>query len=496
METGQSAAQPLALLRQQYLQRLPSRLASWHEFWLYRCLELALSGLGRVAPNPLVGAVLVRSRSLGAAQLLRHLQTPLDARPKELMAEWPQHFELLGEGYHAACGALHAEAAAFADAQKRGHKNFEQAVLYCNLEPCSLGVRKKRQPPCCAQIIEKRVFAVVFANIDPNPAVSGRGAATLRRAGVEVLSGIFALPSAMWNQNFFRYISHGLALGLAGALAPGCTSLGPSSRPNLRPSPRPWVSLKMAQSLDACIASKSGQSQWISGLNARAMVQALRASSGARHSAVGVGRATLEADDPNLLLRPAFLQQLASCPAISAAISADLGTSQPWRVVWDSQQRSSNLPLQFYTSSQRVRSIVVCDASSGSVADKARIAVIRVHAPLHSAEGLAEALRRLREPPYNVAQLLLEGGPRLASSFLAAHLVDEIYCFISERFIGGGRPSLGDIHPGRQQVLLAESPMLQHTSYMKLREEHPGWDGPDELLVHGYLQNIRIPGVD
>ena len=463
METGQTVNQPLALLRKQYLQRLPNRLANWHEFWLCRCLELALYGLGRVAPNPLVGAVLVRSRNWKATELLHRLQRPLDATPQQLKAEWPKHFELLGQGYHVACGALHAEAAAFADAQKRGYRDFDQAVLYCNLEPCSFGAREKRQPPCCEQIIERRVFGVVFANIDPNPAVSGRGAAKLRRAGIEVLSHIFALPSAMWNQNFFRYI--------AGGLGPDCTS------------PRPWVSFKTAQSLDGCIATKSAHSQWISGPKARAMVQALRASSGARYSAVGVGRATLEADNPNLLLRPEFLRQLSPNP------SSEPGAFQPWRVVWDSQMRSSRLPLQFYTSEQKDRSIVVCDAKS-KTARKAGISVICVNQPLHSTAGLAEALRRLREPPYSVQQLLLEGGPRLAASFLAAGLVDEVYCFISERFIGGGLHSLADIHPNREQVSLSEALPLQHGSYIKIIE-----DGPDELLIHGYLGKIWVPQV-
>ena len=121
------------------------------------------------------------------------------------------------------------------------------------------------------------------------------------------------------------------------------------------------------------------------------------------------------------------------------------------------------------------------------------IAIIGVDAPLHSPAGLVEALCRLREPPYNVAQLLLEGGPRLASSFIAAGLVDEIYCFVSERFIGGGLHSLADFHPNRQQVSLAETLPLYQTSYMKIDEDDS--DSPDELLVHGYLQKIWIPEI-
>ncbi|WGK68269.1 dihydrofolate reductase family protein [Candidatus Haliotispira prima] len=495
---------PLTLLRRHYLHCLPSRLRNWHEFWLYRCLELALQGLGRVAPNPLVGAVLVRPRGRPLARFLSEEgeqgqgQGP-EPQPGQttasggesysrLEADCARYFEVLGQGYHAACGQLHAEAAAFADAARNGYgpKDFQEAILYCNLEPCSFRAASKKQPPCCEQVVQRRVGAVIFANIDPNPEVAGRGASELRRAGLIVRSGDFALPSASVNQIFFRHITGGR---------------GRKAADNVLNAPRPWVSLKLAQSLDACIATKSGDSRWISGPKARAMVQALRAGHSAKYSAVTVGCSTLEADDPSLLLRPAFLQELSHSGeiALSPENQKRLACRQPWRVVWDSQLRSSSLPLQFYSGPERERSIAIYHRDNPEGAERAKvlqqkgIAAIGLEVPLHSTEGLARGLAELSRPPYNIQHLLLEGGAQLAGSFLAAGLVDEVYCFISQRFIGAGLRSLQDIHPGQERVLLSESLQLRHNSSMRIVEDRDGWDGPEEVLCHGYPNEIFIP---
>ena len=449
----------LALLRHSYRQRLPSRLANWHEFWLRYCLELALGGLGCVAPNPLVGAVLVRPRRRALREFLEaDSNMALDVGGGLDSVDWQQDFEILGQGYHVACGQLHAEAAAFADALQRGYglQDFRQTVLYCNLEPCSFRAASKKQPPCCEQLVRQQVGAVVFANSDPNPSVDG--ASVLRHAGLAVRSGDFALPSAMINQIFLGY--------MAGRK-------------------RPWVSLKLAQSLDACIATKSGHSRWISGPAARAVVQALRASHGAAHSGVAVGRATLEVDDPSLLLRPEFLQQLAAISLLSSESRRRLQNQQPWRIVWDSGLRSRRLPLQFYRGPHKDRSIAISNQLSGNIV---------VRSSLHSAEGLREGLAALTQPPYNIQYLLLEGGSRLASSFLTAALVDEVYCFVSQRFIGNGLRSLGELQPGQETVLLPQTLQLRQSSSMPIREHDcENWSGPDEVLCHGYLSHIFVP---
>ncbi|MEM9424396.1 MAG: dihydrofolate reductase family protein, partial [Spirochaetota bacterium] len=431
--------------------------------WLRRCLDLALGGLGRVAPNPLVGAVLVRPRKCIVSNYLHDCHGRVDD-----FENWQQHFEILGEGYHVAYGQAHAEARAFADALRRGYgpEDFLQAVLYCNLEPCSFRTTAKHQPPCCEEIIRRQVGAVVFANHDPNPAVDGTG--VLRRAGLAVRSGDFALPSARINQIFFRHM---------GAAA------SPSSR-------RPWVSLKFAQSLDGCIATKSGHSRWISGPAARAMVQALRASHGAICSGAGVGRATLEADDPGLLLRPEFLQQLSGCDSLDKKTRQHLQSQQNWRIVWDSHSRSAHLPLQFYCGPDQERSIVV----SNQVANNSDIARITVGPSLYSAEGLREALTALAQAPYHMQHLLIEGGAKLAGSFLANACVDEVYCFISQRFIGKGLHCVDELQPGRETVLLPQTLQLRHSSSMPITERLYGdWDGPDEVLCHGYLRDIVVP---
>ena len=467
------SANGLQLMRQHYRQRL-RKPRNWHEFWLRYCCELALNGLGRVAPNPLTGAVLVRTknndktgRKFSQAELLKQQDACWDG------GDWHQHFELLGQGYHAAWGQLHAEAAAFADAQRRGYGRdaFHEAILYCNLEPCCFRAAQKRQPPCCEQIIHQQVGTVIFANTDPNPAVAGNGAETLRRVGISVRNNDYALPSAQINQIFFRSMQN--------------------------PS-RPWVTLKLAQSLDGYIATKSKHSRWISGPRARDMVQALRAGHGAARSGVMVGRRTLEADDPSLLLRPQFLRLLASGEDLNTESRYQLNGQQPWRIVWDSQLTTARLPLQFYRSSDRNRSIVIyhraTEAERQATQQSSGIASIGLSASLRSATGLCEGLTALSRGPYKIQYLLLEGGSQLASSFLAAGLVDEIYCFVSQRLLGSGLNSLQDLWPQQPDISLEQSLQLSHSSSMTIAEgSQENWNGPDEILCHGYLHDIVIP---
>ncbi len=474
-------AQPngLELLRQHYSQRVNAPLDNWHGFWLKRCLELAIAGLGCVAPNPLVGAILVRPRKFSLVDYIHKMESLCIGQVSEF-ANWQQYFEILGQGYHVASGQLHAEAAAFVDASNNGYraKDFQQAVLYCNLEPCSFHSANKKQPPCCEQIIDRQVGAVVFANHDPNPKVEG--AIILHRAGVLVRSGDFARQSAIINQIFFHSMADTKDLA------------------NATQSPkRPWVSLKLAQSLDGCIATKSGHSQWISGPAARAMVQALRASHGAVCSGVTIGRKTLEADNPSLLLRPEFLQQLAIIKHLEGKTRQCLASQQPWRVVWDSNLHSykynDTCPLQFYQGPHAQRSIIICNQTPDTTQVN-QFTTIVLNSPLHSRAGLYEGLAILGQTPYNIQHLLLEGGSQLASSFLAAHLVDEVYCFVSQRFIGNGLHSLAELQPSQKIVTLPQTLQLQYSSSMPIVEQdYKNWNGPDEILCHGYLNYIFIP---
>ena len=204
---------------------------------LARALDLAARGGAAVAPNPRVGAVITRDD------------------------------EIVAEGYHAAYGGPHAEAVALERAGSRARGT----TLYCNLEPCSYSAPDKHNGACTDLIIAAGVARVVVGQLDPNPRVRGGGVAALRAAGVEVDT-----PDDfddVWYEN--------AAFNTTAALA------------------RPFVTLKLAQSLDGKIATATGDSKWITDEEARAEVHALRA----RHDAVLVGVGTAVADDPRLTVR-------------------------------------------------------------------------------------------------------------------------------------------------------------------------------------------------
>jgi diaminohydroxyphosphoribosylaminopyrimidine deaminase/5-amino-6-(5-phosphoribosylamino)uracil reductase len=176
-----------------------------HEQYMRRCFELARQGLGRVSPNPLVGAVLVK-----------------DGR-------------IIGEGFHARHGAAHAEPDCFANATE----DPAGATLYVNLEPCCH--TNKLTPPCAPLVISKKVSQVVISNLDPNPTVAGKGVAQLEAAGVKVTAGVLADEGERLNEIFFHRMRTG----------------------------RPFVTLKTAATLDGKIALPSGESKWITGPEAR-----------------------------------------------------------------------------------------------------------------------------------------------------------------------------------------------------------------------------------
>ncbi|MET0558795.1 MAG: bifunctional diaminohydroxyphosphoribosylaminopyrimidine deaminase/5-amino-6-(5-phosphoribosylamino)uracil reductase RibD [Solirubrobacterales bacterium] len=217
-----------------------SQLTSADRQYLRRALELAERGRGRVSPNPLVGAVVVRD---GVA---------------------------IGEGWHAEVGGLHAERAALADCEGRGGDP-AGATMYVTLEPCA---HQGRQPPCVDALLEAGISRVVIAADDPSEKTAGRGPAILREAGVAVdfADDPEAGAARLLNQPFRKHARTG----------------------------RPFATLKLAISLDGQIATTPGDSPWISGAESRALVHRWRAES----DAIAVGIGTVLADDPLLTARP------------------------------------------------------------------------------------------------------------------------------------------------------------------------------------------------
>ncbi|HEU4461138.1 MAG TPA: bifunctional diaminohydroxyphosphoribosylaminopyrimidine deaminase/5-amino-6-(5-phosphoribosylamino)uracil reductase RibD [Solirubrobacterales bacterium] len=311
-------------------------------------LELAAGGRGRVSPNPLVGAVVVHDDSV------------------------------IGEGFHAELGGLHAERAALADCRERG-QDPDGATMYVTLEPCA---HAGRQPPCVEAILGAGISRVVIASDDPSEKTAGKGPAMLRDAGVEVsfAEGAEATAAIRLNQPFRKHAKTGL----------------------------PLVILKMAMSLDGQTATAPGDSPWISGPESRELVHRWRSES----DAIAVGIGTVLADDPLLTAR------------------ID-GARQPVRVVFDSQAR---LPLD----SQLVKTV---DQAPVFVVTAHGLPGERLGALGHAgvetvaATDVESALRTLGRR--GITSLFLEGGRTLASAFVAAGQIDESRTFIAPMLIGG-----------------------------------------------------------
>ena len=213
-----------------------------HVPFMRRALELARRGEGTTRPNPSVGAVLV------------------------------QNGKIIAEGFHKKAGGPHAEVNCL-KAWSKAHGDAslpESAILYVSLEPCST---QGKTPACTDLILERGIRRVVIGCNDPNPAHAGRGIRKLRRAGVEVITGVCRKEAEELIAPFAKRMLIGL----------------------------PYVTLKLGVTLDGRIADRSGKSQWITGPAARKKVQELRRAA----DAVMVGAGTVRADNPSLLPRPA-----------------------------------------------------------------------------------------------------------------------------------------------------------------------------------------------
>jgi diaminohydroxyphosphoribosylaminopyrimidine deaminase/5-amino-6-(5-phosphoribosylamino)uracil reductase len=295
---------------------------------------------------------------------------------------------VVGEGWHMRAGEPHAEvlALAAAGAQARG------STAYVSLEPCS---HTGRTPPCADALIAAGVAGVVCATIDPNPKVSGAGIKRLRAAGIPVSVGLLADEARALNPGFFSRFERS----------------------------RPFVRLKMAMSLDARTAHAgapppAAQRLWISGEDSRDDVQKLRAQS----SAVLTGVGTVRADDPLLNVR------LAYGPWVR----------QPLRVVLDTQLTCS---ADAQVLGEGALLFAAEDATVPRALTAARVPPAIEHVP-RGAGGLdlQAVLRQLNAREVN--ELLVEAGPRLAASFLAEDLVDELVLYVAPTLLGMTAPPL------------------------------------------------------
>jgi diaminohydroxyphosphoribosylaminopyrimidine deaminase/5-amino-6-(5-phosphoribosylamino)uracil reductase len=320
---------------------------------LARAIELAEQGRGQVSPNPLVGAV------IGVGD------------------------EVISEGFHSAVGSPHAEVEAISAADGA---DLSGATLYVSLEPCC---HHGRTPPCTDAIRDAGINRVVIASDDPSEHASGRGLGILRDEGIDVVvaDGELASRARLLNQPFRKRARTG----------------------------RPWVLFKSAMTLDGKVATRSGDSKWISGEESRRIAHHWRAEC----DAVAVGIGTALTDDPQLTAR---------VPGVKR---------QPRRIVFDSLAR---LPLgsKLVKDARKVPlTVVVSRAAPRTATDALEThgADVIVATGENEPARVRSALDQLGAG--EVGSILLEGGPHLAGTFLDAGEVDEIRLFLAPMILGG-----------------------------------------------------------
>lgn len=349
-------------------------------------LALAERGLGRVAPNPAVGCVLVREG------------------------------RVVGRGWTGPGGRPHAET----EALGRAGAAAQGACAYVTLEPC---VHHGRTPPCTEALIEAGVMRCVVALEDPDTRVAGKGLARLREAGVDVVLGPGAEAAARLNDGYLRRQLHG----------------------------RPMVTLKLATTLDGRIATKRGESRWITGEAARAQSHLLRA----RHDAVLIGSGTAVADNPQLDVR-----------------LAGLAEASPLRVVMDGRlrlplthdlvARAKDRPTLLFTREQSDPARLQAYTAAG-----VEVATLPLDDDGHI--SLVAALEALAGR--GITRLLVEGGGRVAAGLLRIGLVDRLVWLHAPRVVGGdGLPAVS----GFGLEHLENAPGFEAESFIRLGEDLMG----------------------
>lgn len=330
---------------------MPPAWSSADEAFMRRALELARQSEGFTNPNPLVGAVVVNDE------------------------------QLVGQGFTASYGGPHAER----NALDQAGGSAKGATLYVSWEPC-VAYPGKHTPPCAELILATGVRRVVVAAQDPHPQINGRGLDALRRAGLQVEVGLLREEALQLNEISVAYHTKG----------------------------RPFVCLKWAMTLDGKIATRSGDSKWISNASSREWAHKLRR----RHAAIVVGVNTVIKDDPALTVRR-------------------VPGRDPWRIVLDSQGRIP-LTAQLLRLQSQVPTVI---ATTSAMPQETEDALTRLKARvwrLPAVDGrvdLGALLTHMKE--HELDSLLVEGGGEVLWSFASTRLFDKIVCFVAPKLVGG-----------------------------------------------------------
>lgn len=337
-------------------------------------LQLAEKGAGWTSPNPMVGAVIVKDG------------------------------EIIGQGYHAKCGDLHAERAALAACTG----DPAGATLYVTLEPCC---HHGRQPPCTDAILQAKIARVVVGSGDPNPLVAGKGLDLLRAHGVQVTEGVLDQECRALNHVFFHFIQTG----------------------------RPYVVLKYAMTLDGKLAAYTGASQWITGEQARRHVHTQRN----RYRAILVGVGTVLADDPQLTCR---LE----------------GGRDPLRVVCDTNLRTPLTANVVRTARQTPTCLATCVSQESRLAPYREAGCQVLSLPQSNGQVSLPALLKALGSQ-GVDSVLAEGGSALHWSLVRDGLVNRVQAYLAPKILGGQgakSPVGGQGFPHPDQALRLAPPTL------------------------------------
>ncbi|GAB5520372.1 MAG: bifunctional diaminohydroxyphosphoribosylaminopyrimidine deaminase/5-amino-6-(5-phosphoribosylamino)uracil reductase RibD [Rhodothermales bacterium] len=339
--------------------------------------------------------------------------------------------QVLGEGYHERYGGLHAERNAVHDVLTRHPAEaLVSATLYVNLEPCN---HHGKTPPCTDIILQYGIPRVVVGMVDPFEQVTGQGIARLRAHGVDVTVGVLETACQRLNEAFVHHVR----------------------------AKRPLVTLKVAQTLDGRIATRTGDSRWVTGLAARKRVHQWRAEL----DGVLVGAGTAQTDDPALTVR-------------------HVHGRQPQRFVMDRVgQLDPSLKLFSDEHAGQTTAFIGPDAEPA------------YGAPLEAADGCIQPLPLGTDGHLDLhalfdwlgkeggrdgrplQSLLVEAGPGLATALWRADLVDRYACFVAPKLIGAGRASVGDLDLTR---------MVEAYTFAESRWETVG----DDLLFFGHRRSV------
>ena len=320
--------------------------------FLKRCFSLAKKGAGKVSPNPLVGAVLVKNG------------------------------KIIGEGWHKQYGEAHAEVNAITAAKI----NPAGSTLYCNLEPCCH--KNKQTPPCVPFIIKNKIKRVVISNLDPNNAVNGKGVKQLREAGVKVTTGVLAKEGSELNKFYFKYAKEKF----------------------------PFITLKVAQSIDGKISISKKEQTWLTGKKSVEYVHKLRSE----YDAILVGAGTIKIDNPLLTVRK-------------------VKGRNPTRVVIDG---SLSIPVnsKVIKCSDPQKTIIITSNTSSKrkikLLSAKGIRVVKLNASSNNQISVKSVVRFLAKQ--KITSVLVEGGSEVFTQFLEKNLFDEIIVLQTPKILGQG----------------------------------------------------------